>query len=72
MARHSKSRSKLGTKSSAAGSSKGAKGAADEVPQDPLRAYPADPPQPNVVMLVIAAALFAIWFCVLAYIAFSA
>lgn len=36
---------------------------------DPLRAFPADPPQPNRALLIISAVLFAIWFCFLAYVA---
>ena len=72
MAKHSKSRGKLGSKSrDGVAADKRAGVAADEEPKDPLRAYPADPPRRNVAMLVIAAALFAIWFCVLAYIAIS-
>jgi hypothetical protein len=36
---------------------------------DPLRAFSADPPQPNRVLLIISAVLFAVWFCFLAYVA---
>jgi hypothetical protein len=36
---------------------------------DPLRAFPADPPQRNFALLVISAVLFAVWFCFLAYVA---
>jgi hypothetical protein len=42
---------------------------ASEPSGDPLRAFPADPPQPNRVLLIISAVLFAIWFCFLAYVA---
>jgi hypothetical protein len=36
---------------------------------DPLRAFPADPPQRNFALLVISAVLFAAWFSFLAYVA---
>lgn len=71
MAKQSKSRSKLGSKGRDGAAADKQEAAADDEPRDPLRAYPADPPRRNVVMLVIAAALFAIWFFVLAYIAIT-
>ena len=73
MARHSKPRGKLGSKtdgkSAAASPLKGDTPAADDPARDPLRAYPADPPRANRALLIIAAVLFAAWFCCLAYIA---
>jgi|GEM_PF-5076782 len=36
---------------------------------DPLRAFPADPPRRNLPLLIVSAALFAAWFCYLAYVA---
>lgn len=36
---------------------------------DPLSAFPADPPKQNVLLLIGSALLFAIWFCYLAYVA---
>lgn len=72
MAKQSKSRGKLGSKGrDGIAADKRSEAAVDEEPKDPLRAYPADPPRRNLALLVIAAALFAIWFCVLAYIAVS-
>ncbi len=71
MAKHSKSRGKLGSKGRDSALADKRTDAVDDEPKDPLRAYPANPPRRNVALLVIAAALFAIWFCVLAYIAIS-
>lgn len=45
------------------------KPAQHDEPRDPLRAFPADPPRPNRALLILAAALFALWFCYLAYVA---
>jgi hypothetical protein len=67
MARHSKQRGKQGSK--AESNAAGAQPAPDDSPRDPLRAYPADPPQPNLALLILAAVLFGTWFCYLAYIA---
>ncbi|WP_254508535.1 hypothetical protein [Anatilimnocola floriformis] len=36
---------------------------------DPLRAFPADPPQRNLKLLILSAILFLAWFCFLAYVA---
>ena len=40
-------------------------------PTDPLRAYPADPPKPNIALLILSAILFLAWFCFLAYVALA-
>jgi hypothetical protein len=66
MAKNKQSRGKV-VKESAA-SSKSEK-PAGELSSDPLRAFPADPPQPNRALLIISAVLFAVWFCFLAYVA---
>jgi hypothetical protein len=47
-------------------------GIGGEQPTDPLRAFPADPPQRNRKLLIVSAILFAIWFCYLAYVALAA
>ncbi len=46
--------------------------AADSKPEqtdDPLRAYPADPPRKHLRLLILSVLLFAAWFCYLAYVA---
>jgi hypothetical protein len=48
------------------------KAGASEPLSDPLRAFPADPPQQNLLLLIASALLFAIWFCYLAYVALRA
>lgn len=69
MAKQKQQRGK-GSKSTAA-QEKADKGdaASSMQPGDPLRAFPADPPQRNIALLLISVVLFAIWFCFLAYVA---
>jgi len=38
-------------------------------PKNPLRAFPADPPKPNLTLLIVSGVLFAAWFCYLVYVA---
>jgi hypothetical protein len=45
------------------------KPASSEPLTDPLNAFPADPPRQNVLLLIVSALLFAIWFSYLAYVA---
>lgn len=46
-------------------------GSGEKDSTDPLRAYPADPPQRNRKLLIVSAILFAAWFLYLAYIALA-